>query len=321
MRMGVFKTTVIGVFVMTIIGLLSLSTGCSASFTQVEDVVSKTFTVGEGGTLTMNVGLGSIEIITENGNDINVKIIRKVNTSKHEKARGIFDQYKVDFNQSGKDLTIKNDYRSERGFFSWLDGKQLNIKYIITVPKKYNLDLNTKGGSVTISEIEGKVLTKTSGGSLKFNYINGSIYGRTSGGSIRVDKCTGNVDVDTSGGSIRIGRVEGDIKADTSGGSITIEDASGTVKCDTSGGSINTTLSKQPKSNCKLTTSGGSITVFLAPDSKVDVNARTSAGRISTDFTDIQGNIEKSRMNAKINGGGPELFLETSGGSIRIKKI
>jgi hypothetical protein len=53
----------------------------------------------------------------------------------------------------------------------------------------------------------------------------------------------------------------------------------------------------------------------------LDVNAKTSGGRVHTDFpVSISGEINKSSMRGRMNGGGPELYLRTSGGSIYLKK-
>jgi hypothetical protein len=70
-----------------------------------------------------------------------------------------------------------------------------------------------------------------------------------------------------------------------------------------------------------LTTSGGAITVHLADDMGLDVDAKASGGRIHTDFpVSIRGEISRNSLRAKMNGGGPELYLRTSGGSIYLKK-
>ena len=53
----------------------------------------------------------------------------------------------------------------------------------------------------------------------------------------------------------------------------------------------------------------------------VDVDAHASGGHVETDIpVTVQGEISRSTLKAKINGGGPELYLRTSGGSIHIKK-
>jgi DUF4097 and DUF4098 domain-containing protein YvlB len=308
MRPGSFKksylvTSVTCLFVFTLFFMYSCS---STLLADTEDVITRSFNVSEGGTLTMDVSRGSIEVDTGSGDVVKVKVIRKVGTSNESRAQEIFDKYKIDFHHSDSDVTIEtDDHVRRRGFFSWLKGVNFRVRFIVTVPKKYNLNLKTSGGSISVSEIQGEVKAKTSGGSLTFDYVKGPVWGRTSGGGIRLEGCSGNADVHTSGGSIRIGAVEGEVKAVTSGGSVHVKEVMGTINARTSGGSMSATISSQPEG-----------------DIKVDLDAKTSGGRVSTDFPiTIQGEISKSRIKGEINGGGPGLYLRTSGGSIRIKKL
>ena len=110
---------------------------------------------------------------------------------------------------------------------NWGWNNSLRVKFTITVPHKYNIDVDTSGGSININDLTGDVLAQTSGGSIKIGEI------------------TGNVDVDTSGGSIKIARVYGEIRANTSGGSIKAE------------------FAQQITQDTKLSTSGGSVTATL----------------------------------------------------------
>ena len=290
-----------------------------------EDVITRSFNVSEDGLLTMDVSRGSIVIETGRDNVVKVKVIRKVRTSNEQKAQRVFEKYRIDFFHSDSDVTIKTDDRVGRsGFFSWLKGVNFKVRYIVTVPGKYNLDLRTSGGSISVNDITGDVKVKTSGGSLSLSYIKGPVWGKTSGGSITLEGCSGKADVYTSGGSIRVGTVKGIVKAHTSGGSIRVKEVAGTINAHTSGGSVSAYISKQPEGDCSLSTSGGSITVHLEDDIEMDVNARTSGGKVYTDFPvtmTIRGEVSKRRLKGKINGGGPELYLRTSGGSIRIKKL
>ena len=285
-----------------------------------EDVLTKSFNVSEGGALTMDVERGSIEIDTQKGDTVKVKVIMKARASNEAGAKEIFEDYKIDFKHTGSDVTIDAEWEGRKGFFS--RGNNLRVQFLIAVPEKYDLDLRTSGGSIEVSEIEGEVKVRTSGGSLKFDTVKGEVWGRTSGGSIKLEGCTGNADVDTSGGSISIGKVEGEVKANTSGGSITVTEVMGTINASTSGGSVSAYISRQPKGDCTLKTSGGSVTASLAKDIKVNLDAKTSGGRVYTDFpVTMKGEVSKHNLNAKINGGGPELYIRTSGGNIKIKEI
>lgn len=321
MKAGFFKTF----FYVTIICVFSLGlVSCSISETWAggsEDVMTRSFDVSEGGALTMDVERASIEVNTQNGETVKVKVVLKAKTSSKSRAQEIFDDYKMDFKHTGSDVTVEADWEGGSGFFS--GGNRIRVHFMVTVPEQYDLDLKTSGGSISVSDIEGEVKAKTSGGSLKFETVKGKVLGNTSGGSIRLQGCTGDADVKTSGGSIRIGKVHGEVKANTSGGSIKVDEVMGRINANTSGGSISAYISKQPAGDCSLRTSGGSITAKLAKGIKVDVDAKTSGGRVTTDFpvTIRAGELSKHKLQARINGGGPELYLRTSGGSIRIQEI
>ena len=189
----------------------------------------------------------------------------------------------------GEDFKVEltqdgNDVRivGEKEGRSW--GWSVNAMFTITVPQAYNLELRTSGGSIDIENLDG------------------------------------TVDATTSGGSIELGNINGDVDVETSGGSIRVEDVAGNIQAHTSGGSIKATISEQPTEDSRMTTSGGSVTAYLAEGIGVDLTAGTSGGRVKSEF-DVNGTVRKQKIVGEINGGGPDLFLRTSGGSVKIKKL
>lgn len=283
--------------------------------------IHKSFKVEKGGLLTIEADIGSINIETAENNEVDVKISFERRRGSRGRFEEIMKKMKVDFQHSKDDVTVYLEYNKRFSNFWNSAGRYLRVKFTVTVPAEYNVSLKTAGGSITVNDIKGRVKSKTSGGSLDFGDIYGSVYGRTSGGSITLNSCRDEVDLKTSGGSISIGKITGNIYAHTSGGSINIREALGTVDAHTSGGSITAYISEQPKNDCILKTSGGTVTVVLAEDIKMFVNASTSGGRVHTEFpVMVSGELSKRSLRAKINGGGPELYLRTSGGSIYLKK-
>ncbi len=298
----------IAIFVLILAGL---------SFSSIEDSVNESFTVRPGGVLTLDTARGSIEVQGKEGNRVDIEVVRKAKTSDKNKAKEIFGYLRLEFSQSGNDVTIKGIKTTD----SSKKLNKLNVKFILKVPSSYNVDLKTSGGGISVDDLEGTVDIRTSGGSLGLNNIKGPVTGKTSGGSISIGAVDGDVKVNTSGGSIRIENAYGTVNAHTSGGGITVNEVMGTIQADTSGGSIKAYISQQPKADCRLKTSGGSITVYLSEDVALNVDAGTSGGSIHTEFpVTIQGKMSKKELKAQINGGGPELYLHTSGGSIYIKK-
>jgi len=183
------------------------------------------------------------------------------------------------------------------------------------------------------------VNASTSGGPLNFDGIEGSVHGHTSGGGITLVGGKGIADVHTSGGPIWIKKVAGDVEATTSGGGISIEgnlgrvrartsggpiwikDASGAIDAATSGGGVSASLIGQPKEDCRLSTSGGGIDVALGNNVHVDLDASTSGGRVWTDFSvPYRDERHSSELHAALNGGGPRLYLHTSGGGITVRR-
>ena len=301
------------------------------------DTISKTFKVEPNGKLTIKSQRGSIQVKTGSTDDVAVEVIRTIDERGEDYKEELLREHVVSFNHSGKDVSITAESPRDGKIWNpkW---NHLRVKFLVTVPSKYNVDLGTAGGSISVSDLEGTAQCKTSGGGLTFGKISGPVIGRTSGGSIKVTGCNNNVDVETSGGgielgevsgsvkartsggSIKIARASGDVSAKTSGGGIRIEEVTGTVEASTSGGSVSAKLTKQPAGACTFKTSGGSIDLAVDDSIRIDLDARTSGGGVRSDLT-VDGHVKKSEIRGTINGGGPQVTAHTSGGSVHIRKI
>lgn len=319
----------------TALVILAILTSTSL-FAGDEYPLTREFDVKYDGTLTINTDRGSIDVKTSKKKVVVVEITRRVMGDFLTDAEEILANWVVDFDHSGADVTITAESKSDWDWFGW-KSHPLRVHFEVQVPEQYNLDLKTSGGSIEIAELEGDVICKTSGGRLVLDQIKGDVNGHTSGGSITLDGSDGMVELRTSGGGIRIGKVAGtvdartsggsveveeaggDVRVSTSGGSIHIDEVKGSISASTSGGSVSATITEQPGNDCSLTTSGGGIKVYLAEGIRVDVDAKTSGGGVRCDMPiTVQGLLGKNQVKGSINGGGPELYLRTSGGPIKI---
>ncbi|MBO0725636.1 MAG: hypothetical protein J2P52_08555 [Blastocatellia bacterium] len=324
------------------VGLLALVWGVNHSGVavqaQTQGDIQKTFSVRPGGRLVMDVALGSIEVKTAGDSRIVADVFRKVERSSEARAEEILRQYEVNFEQQGNDLIIRAKFPHE-DFRLWRRSG-LQVRYVVSIPTEFNVDLKTSGGSIRVDDLRGEVRVKTSGGGLQFGKIEGPIVGNTSGGGISLAGCNGKVEVKTSGGGIKIGSGAGELLAETSGGGIEIENFAGDAVVKTSGGSIRinriegaidastsggpivAALGAQPKKDCRLHTSGGGITVELDESLSLNVNAEASGGGVTTDLPlTVQGELRNGLLRGTLNGGGQALILQTSGGSIHLRKL
>jgi hypothetical protein len=268
--------------------------------------ISKIITVESGQRLQLRSDLGSVEVTGYAGSELEVFV----------ETNGLDeDEFKVDIVKDAAGVRIDGKLKKTR----WRHASNKRVRYDIRLPREFDVDVNTDGGSISVMKIAGSVDVRTSGGSIRFADINGHVVGRTSGGSGSADNIEGSLELDSSGGGFDIVDVIGDVDLRTSGGSIQIERVDGAVTASTSGGSITARFDKSLSNACELETSGGSVTAYLSVGTGVDLEANSSGGRVRSDF-DIDGRLRKQSAYGKINGGGPRLSLETSGGSIRIRK-
>jgi hypothetical protein len=277
------------------------------------DTVERTFDVAAGGTLTIDTDQGSIDVRSVPGSQVRGRVEREV-------RGGDDDDFELRFEQNGDDVTVEGE-RPERGW-SWNGWNKYRVRFEVEVPQRYNLDIETAGGSIEITDLEGDVDCHTSGGNISVDDITGRVDCRTSGGGIDIGRIEGSVLAKTSGGSIHIDRSGGSVVAKTSGGNITVDEVMGSIEATTSGGNVKATIGSQPQADCRLSTSGGKVEVSLAGSIGFELDAKTSGGRVNVEMPiTVQGDIGRTSIRGEVNGGGPRLELRTSGGSIYLKDL
>lgn len=214
--------------------------------------------------------------------------------------------------------------------------RAVSISFNIHVGKYTSTDLETSGGNIWLSTLQGTQSFTTSGGNIHFENLSGNINGRTSGGNITALSSKGKIQANTSGGSIDIQDLNGDIVMHTSGGNINAQNVSGAlglttnggnltlsniaakVYGGTSGGSVHASLSKL-KQEVELFTSGGSINITIPKIAKANFvldGSRVSVGAANNIQVDM--NKQKSFAAGSLNNGGVHLKAHSSGGSVSL---
>ncbi len=261
--------------------------------------IEKTFDINAGGQLTIDTEIGDIDVQSV-AQDVAKVIIIKDARNDLVFSQETLDDFKVTFNKKGPDLTIKGEFEKGRNY--WLSQlHDLKIRFQVTVPQQYDVDLSTQSGDLSIEGVTGKVYTQSSAG------------------DVIVKNVVGTVNTQTSSGDLRLVKVKGPIFGRSSAGDIALESCQGKVDVKTSSGDIRAETLTQPKQEWKLQSSDGDIVFVLPSILAATIDARTSAGKVSTDFL-VQGNdIRKNRIRGTIKGGGKLLKLRTSAGDIRLK--
>jgi DUF4097 and DUF4098 domain-containing protein YvlB len=291
----------------------------------IEEIL-KTLDVNEGGTLYVTTPAGPIEVESWSKSEVEVRVRKKYKGSSEERAMEAFDDIDVFITKKGKDVHVKVE-AARRNF-----GKRMNLSFAVMVPETYNVDLETKGGSIDIDDLEGDVAAKTAGGSIGVGEVtngdvdvetkggsisidgvmNGNCLAETAGGSISVGDVSGTLDVRTAGGSISLANIGGRTVARTSGGSISVEGSGGDLTAKTSGGSIRI---GEVDGDVEVATAGGSLSIGPASG---DVDANTAGGSIKIDESGGSVMAKTSGGSIRVAGSEGPVRVNTAGGSIEI---
>ena len=127
------------------------------------------------------------------------------------------------------------------------------------------------------------------------------------------------VDLDTTNGGIEVAGTFAGIEADTVNGGVVAKDLSGPLKASAVNGGLTIALASV-SADVHLETTNGGIRLTLPGNAKANISARVSNGGISVSNIDLDDISERSRrkLDARMNGGGPKIDLETTNGGIRI---
>ncbi len=239
----------------------------------------ESFKVTPGGTFNLLSDYGEVEIKVWDKNEVLVL------------GEGISDKNSAGFTADQRGNSIFIVFKSNT---RWSDG----IRFIVTIPSYFNLNINTAGGDITI-----------------LNNVTGSHVLFTAGGDIQTKNITGDLDASTSGGEINLGTISGKTKAKTAGGDIKVVDIAGEASLLTSGGNI---VAGNFGANAKLGTAGGDIQV-----NSVSGNAslKTSGGNVNAKLLKGSGELVTAGGSIVVNSALGKLIAKTSGGEISVKNL
>lgn len=140
---------------------------------------------------------------------------------------------------------------------------------------------------------------------------------------------TARVRVETVNGGIEVTGLDGALRAETTNGGVIGRGLGNNVHASATNGGIDVHMSKLGEEGITLETTNGGVSLRLPESAKATVSARCVNGGISVSDLPMErtgerertGEQSKRRLEAKLNGGGPPVRLETVNGGIKIGKI
>jgi hypothetical protein len=243
----------------------------------------KSFTVNKGDKLAVSTSMGNITIDTWNKSEINV-VVKNIIDSELSLLTMKQSGNKVDVIFKGED--------SDR------------IEFVISIPSKFDLELSTGGGNITLkNDLDGKIDASTAGGNISVKNIKGIADISTAGGNIKVGDINSKADISTAGGNIKVGDINSDADISSAGGDMDIGNINGTADVSTAGGNIKIGYIKGA---ADVSSAGGNISV-----DNIGGNADISTGGGNVKVGSVSG-------SAELNTGGGNISLEAATGKVEV---
>jgi beta-lactamase regulating signal transducer with metallopeptidase domain/DUF4097 and DUF4098 domain-containing protein YvlB len=239
--------------------------------------------------LLVATGSGNITVTRGAANQIHIHGIVKVN---HDGDPAQAQQIAANppIEQQGNTIQIGGRQENLHG---------ISISYVIEAPADTALRAATGSGNITDTGVGQDAKLSTGSGNILATGIDGGFKAQTGSGNIAID-----------------GSGQGDAKAQTGSGTIDLKGVHGSLVAQTGSGEIK--AAGTPSSSWKLQTGSGSIELSTG-NAPMNLDASTGSGKISTDHSvAAQTTEDRHHLRAQLNGGGPEVRVETGSGSIRV---
>jgi hypothetical protein len=260
--------------------------------------LDQTLPVAGTPTIALTNSNGAIAITRGEENVVAVHAIKRASSDV------LLDTIHVDIAPTGVRVTIRTTYDRP----SWrhlLGGANRSVTYEIRLPARATIaPARTCNGAFDVTGISGPLDLHSSNGAIAVRNVDGDVTARTSNGKIAVSGGSGALTLAASNGPVEMQEMR-----------------AGVLDVQTSNGRIIFTGSLAAGSRNRLTTSNGSVTLTLPPDLAANVDLKTSNGTIGVGYpltTQPDGEIARTSVRGTIGGGGSQLVVRTSNGSITL---
>lgn len=121
-------------------------------------------------------------------------------------------------------------------------------------------------------------------------------------------------------GNIDVRDMTGEVRLSTTNGRILGKNLEGTARAETTNGMIDMDFSAIGTGGISAETTNGRVELTLAKSIKARVNGRVTNGAITTENLSLDTTENsRRRLTGTLNGGGPEIRLETTNGAVNVR--
>jgi hypothetical protein len=317
------------------------------------------------GTLRVEPGSGAITVqLTRSGSDAGQLKVAQGEIAGRATLRVIYPSDRIRGidrrGHSSTELRVRDDgtfgddddaHDGHHDRHGWDEGRRVRIgdggdalyaraDLVIQVPKGERAAVHLAVGSVTVSNVDGRLSVDAQSAPVTASGTRGELSVDVGAGEVRISQAQGDLDVDTGSGSVEVTGFQGSaLSIDTGSGDVTGSDLTGDqLSVETGSGEIRLTAVSSPR--VSLETGSGEVTAELRKDvtslevetGSGDVAIRapaslgaqvaieTSSGDIETDFPLSVTRHARDHVEGTIGDGQGSIAIETGSGGITLLK-
>ena len=284
-----------------------LSTASSQSINpatqQADTIVERTLAASPGETITINLRSGG-GITVRSWNQSQVRVRGILSGTQARETNVLIDR-------GANGIEVRTTVPEFRG------NSRNSNHFEIWVPTRFNVDVSSGGGEITITGVEGRFTGRTGGGEIMLSNVSGRAELTTGGGEVTVTNSNLEGTVATGGGQATVTNTSGGVRV-TSGSGPVIRDGSGVSQTRTYGvGGLDPQTVVSGSGQTTTITSNGRAIV----SGNGAVSMTWAGGDIRLDDLPNGGSFTTGGGEVVVGSVGGRASFTTGGGDVRISNV
>ncbi len=284
-----------------LVAAASLSVASSAALAQSSDNSwQKVYSVGGSAALTVETGDSGLEI-RSCGDCKEIRV--------HVETNRKLSEYNLEERQEGDHVFFTLKEKPHMGLrIVW--GQSRRTKVSVETPMKLDLDARVADGSLSASNLVGKIQVRAGDGSVALDDIKGDVHLVSSDGSVSLHNAVGTLDARGSDGSMKI---DGQFS---------------TVQLETKDGNLDFTLAQgsQLTGESRIKSSDGQVSIRLPQTLSADVDVATGDGHLICTLPLTMdhynsGESDGHHLHGHLNSGGVPFSIHANDGNVSITTL
>jgi len=278
-----------------------------------QDMQQHAFDVAPGGTLHVRVNDADVAVMPATGSQATVDI--RLRSNDMEWATERFERTNYRARLDGDTVVVESDRDRDN---SWRSGRWMSVFVEVRVPARFDLDVMTQDGDVSVGSFEGNATLRTQDGDVDVDTLTGgSISLRSQDGDLRAAALSGStVTLESQDGDLEVDMIEGTVTMSTQDGDIRIgTTAAPEIDLRSMDGDISVAITRDAR--MELQTHDGDISIEAPESLHADIDFAGEEVYVRGDFS-LRGNVSEGRAEGTINGGGERIRARTGDGEVRL---